>query len=154
MATRPRRSALEESPEYFWERFSAYAQTWPVSPEPLGSPVLEVLTPLGPLLVFDRTLPPVRPGETPLLLHGQVESWEASPPPHGIRHLGGGRYQLTGQVEAWLEDGFFLLQLADPGSEARLRLLLVAAEPPPEGSGVAVRLRPPLMAFRPDAPPR
>ncbi len=149
MVTRSK-STLEDAPEYFWERFSAYAQTWPVSPEPLGSPVLEVLTPWGPLFVFDRSLLPIRTGQTPLILHGQVESWQAGPNTPALQHQGGGRYRLVGQVEAVLDIPFFVLQLTQPKGGAGLRLVLAASDPPSAGQWVEVHLKPPLMAFRPD----
>lgn len=150
-ATRPNRRVLEESPEYFWERFSQYAQTWPVSPEPLGSPLLEVLTPLGPLFAFDRTLVPFSGSETPLIFHGQVEHWEVAQNTNAVQHLGGGWYQITGQVEAVLDSSFFVLQVEGLGSEIRLHLVLAAQNPPSVGSWVTVQLVPPLMVFRPDS---
>lgn len=151
LVTRPNRTVLEESPEYFWERFSQYAQTWPVSPEPLGSPLLEVLTPVGPLFAFDRTLVPFAGSETPLIFHGQVAHWEAAQNTHTVQHLGGGRYQMTGQVEAVLDEPFFVFQVQSPGSESWLRLVLAAQNPPSAGSWVTVQLVSPLMVFRPDA---
>ncbi|MCS7067384.1 MAG: hypothetical protein RMK51_01970 [Meiothermus sp.] len=150
-AIRPNRVTLEESPEYFWERFSAYAQTWPVSPEPLGSPLLEVLTPLGPLFAFDRTLVPFSGSETPLIVHGQVEHWEATQTTPALQHLGGGRYQMTGRVEAVLNKAFFVLQVQGPGNETPLQAVLAAPNPPDLGSWVSVQLRAPLMVFRPDS---
>lgn len=150
-AIRPNRMVLEESPEYFWERFSKYTQTWPVSPEPLGSPMLEVLTPLGPLFAFDRTLVPFSGSETPLVFHGQVEHWEATQDTNALQHLGGGRYQITGRVEAVLDATFFVLQVQGSGSEIPLQLVLAAPNPPGVGSWITVQLKPPLMVFRPDS---
>ncbi|RIH87608.1 hypothetical protein Mlute_00918 [Meiothermus luteus] len=145
--TRP----LEEGPEYFWERFSAYAQSFPVSPEPVGSPLIEVVTPLGPLYAFDRGLAPFSGGETPLILHGQVELWEeVQGQREAVRRLEGGRYAFSGQVEAVLEPPFFVLRVLGPEGQAGFRLVLAALEPPPAGGWVVVRLRPPLMAFRPE----
>ncbi|WP_299430844.1 hypothetical protein [uncultured Meiothermus sp.] len=153
-ATRLNRRVLEESPEYFWERFSQYAQTWPVSPEPLGSPLLEVLTPLGPLFAFDRTLAPLSGSETPLILHGQVEHWETAQNTSAVQHLKGGQYRMTGQVESVLDASFFVLQLEGSGGETPLRLVLAAQNLPGAGSWVTVRLLPPLMVFRPDSSSR
>lgn len=150
VAIRPNRMVLEESPEYFWERFSQYAQAWPVSPEPLGSPLLEVLTPLGPLFAFDRTLVPLSGSETPLIFHGQVEHWEATQNTNALQHLGGGRYQITGRVEAVLDATFFVLQVEGNGSET-LQMVLAAPNPPDMGSWITVQLVPPLMVFRPDS---
>lgn len=150
-ATNPNRTVLEESPEYFWERFSQYAQTWPISPEPLGSPLLEVLTSLGPLFAFDRTLAPISGSATPLIFHGQVEHWHTTQNTNTVQHLGGGRYQFTGQVETVLDASFFVLQVESPSSELRLRLVLAALNPPSTGSWVTVQLAPPLMVFRPDS---
>ncbi len=148
---RHNRVVLEESPEYFWERFSQYAQTWTVSPEPLGSPMLEVLTPLGPLFVFDRTLLPFSGSESLLILHGQVEHWETTQSTSAVQHLGGGRYRLTGLVEAVLDAGFYVLKVEGSNGGADLRLLLAAQDLPEPGSRVTVTLAPPLMAFRPDS---
>lgn len=148
---RPNRTLLEESPEYFWERFSQYAQTWPVSPEPLGSPLLEVLTTLGPLFAFDRSLVPFSGNETPLIFHGQVDRWEIAQNAASIQHLGGGRYQMTGQVEAVLDALFFVFQVQSSSGDASLRLVFSAQNPPTPGSWVTVELLPPLMVFRPDS---
>jgi hypothetical protein len=153
-ANPPYRAALEESPEHFWERFSQYAQTWPISPEPLGSPLLEVLTSLGPLFAFDRCLAPLSGSVTPLIFHGQVEDWNPDQNTNNVQHLGGGRYQFTGQVQAVLDASFFVLQVESPNSEPHLRLVLGALDPPGVGSWVTVRLAPPLMVFRPDSNPR
>ncbi|MCX7741384.1 MAG: hypothetical protein N2047_10245 [Meiothermus sp.] len=150
-----RTSPLEEGPEYFWERFSAYAQTFPVGPEPVGSPLVEVLTPLGPLYAFDRGLAPFSGGETPLILHGQVEFWEETEGQReAVRRMDGGRYAFWGQVEALLEPPFFVLRVLGPEGRAGFRLLLAASEPPPLERWVVVRLRPPLMVFRPEVPGR
>lgn len=141
------RPALEESLEYFWEHFSAYAVPMPLGPEPLGSPLLEVLTPLGPVLAFDRGLTPVMGGDLPILLHGQVEEWRPEAGHTPLRYLGGGRYEASGWVVERLGGPFFLLRL---GGEAEiLTLLLAALEPPPVGAEGTARLAPPLMAFRP-----
>jgi hypothetical protein len=153
-ATTPNRAALEESPEYFWERFSQYAQTWPISPEPLGSPLIEVLTSLGPLFAFDRGLAPLSGGVTQVIFHGQVEDWHRAQNTSAAQHLGGGRYQFTGQVETVLDASCFVLQVESPNSEKRLRLVLAAPNPPGAGSWVTVILAPPLMVFRPDSNPR
>ncbi|GEM84503.1 MAG: hypothetical protein KatS3mg074_053 [Meiothermus sp.] len=153
-AIRSNRMVLEESPEYFWERFSQYAQTWPVSPEPLGSPLLEVLTPLGPLFAFDRTVVPFSGDETPLIFHGQVEHWEATQNTNALQHLGGGRYRMTGRVEAVLDATFFVLQVPGQGGEIALQLVLAAPNPPGVGSWITVQLNPPLMVFRPDSSSR
>ncbi len=142
---------LEESPEYFWARFSQYAQTWPVSPEPLGSPLLEVLTPVGPLYAFDRTLVPFAGSETPLILHGQVAHWDTTQNTQTVQHLGGGRYQMTGQVEAVLDEIFFVFQVESLGNEAWVRLVLAAQNPPSVGSWITIQVVSPLMVFRPDA---
>jgi hypothetical protein len=151
LVTHPNRTVLEESPEYFWERFSQYAQTWPVSPEPLGSPLLEVLTPVGPLFAFDRTLVPFAGSETPLLFHGQVAHWESAQNNPPAQHLGGGRYQMTGLVEAVLDELFFVFRVEGLGSEAGLRLVLSAQNPPSVGGWATVYLMSPLMVFRPDS---
>ncbi len=151
VAIRPNRMVLEESPEHFWERFAQYAQTWPVSPEPLGSPLLEVLTPLGPLFAFDRALVPISGSQTPLIFHGQVDHWETTQNTNAVQHLGGGRYQMTGRVTAVLDDGFFVLQAQGSGAEAALQLVLSAQTPPTTGSWITVHLAPPLMVFRPDS---
>ncbi|RDI94690.1 hypothetical protein DV704_10320 [Meiothermus sp. QL-1] len=144
-------SFLEESPEEFWQRFGRFAQPLPVCPEPLGSPVLEVLTPLGPLYAFDRGLIPLWGGSPSLLLHGQVEHWEEGPSLRAfVRDLGGGRYALGGRVGALVERGFFLLEL--PAEGKVVRVLLAADHPPAPDTWVTAWLRPPLMAFRPEAP--
>lgn len=141
------RPALEESLEGFWEHFSPYARPFPLGPEPVGSPLLEVLTPLGPVLAFDRGLTPLPAGEVPILLHAQVEAWREEPSPTALRHLGGGRYEAAGQVTERLGGPFFLLRLGnEPGA---LTLLLADLEPPPLGGQGTARLAPPLMAFRP-----
>ncbi|RIH93348.1 hypothetical protein Mgrana_00792 [Meiothermus granaticius NBRC 107808] len=138
---------LEESLEYFWEQFSSYALPMPLSPEPLGSPLLEVLTPLGPVWAFDRGLTPIGGESPPILLHGQVERWEPEPMSPPLRYLGGGRYQVSGRVVERLGGAFFLLRIGG-GAEA-LTLLLADLEPPPVGAEGTAWLAPPLMAFRP-----
>ncbi|WP_243454915.1 hypothetical protein [Meiothermus sp. CFH 77666] len=150
-AFRPNRAALEESPEYFWERFSGYAQTWPVCPEPLGSPLLEVLTPLGPLYAFDRTLVHFSGSETPVIVHGEVEHWEATQDTNALQHLGGGRYQMTGRVQAVLDATYFVLQVQGSGGESSLQVVLAASNLPGVGSWITVQLKPPLMVFRPES---
>ncbi len=148
---RANRNVLEDSPEYFWERFSQYAQTWPVSPEPLGSPLLEVLTPLGPLFAFDRTLVPFTGHETPLVFHAQVDRWELAQSGASVQPLGGGRYRMTGQVETVLDELFFVFRVQTPSSETYVRLVLSAQNPPAPGNWITLELLPPLMVFRPDA---
>jgi len=145
------RRVLEESPEYFWERFSQYAQTWLVSPEPLGSPLLEVLTPLGPLFAFDRTLAPFTKSETSLIFHGQVTKWESAQNTSAIQHLEGGRYRISGRVEAVLDASFFVLKVEDTAGETSTLFVLAAQNPPDVGRWVTVQLAPPLMVFRPDS---
>lgn len=140
--------ALEESLEYFWEHFSAYAVSFTLSPEPMGSPLLEILTPLGPVLAFDRGLTPLPNENIPILLHAQVERWQDDPTAQPIlRHLGGGRYEAVGRVVERLGGAFFLLEIASQSES--LTLLLAGLEPPPLGSQGVARLAPPLMAFRP-----
>jgi hypothetical protein len=139
--------ALEESLEYFWEHFSVYAVPMPLGPEPLGSPLLEVLTPLGPVWAFDRGLTLVAGGNIPILLHGQVEEWRPEAMPTPLRYLGGGCYEASGRVVERLGGAFFLLQLG--GEAEALTLLLADLEPPPVGAEGTARLAPPLMAFRP-----
>ncbi|MDT7920161.1 MAG: hypothetical protein RQ868_06165 [Meiothermus sp.] len=146
-----RRGALEDSPESFWERFSSYAQSWPVSPEPMGSPMLEVLTPWGPLFVFDRALTPFSGEETPLIFHGQVERWEEATEAPTIEPLGGGRYLVRGRVGDVLDAQYFVLQVESPNDEKNLQMILAAPSPPGPGTPVRAYLAPPLMAFRPDA---
>jgi hypothetical protein len=134
---------LEDSAEGFWERFSAYAQEWPIAPEPLGSPILELLTPAGVLYAFDRGLTPIPHSPLRVLLHGVVEASEDTEST-GISHLGGGRYELRGQVLRGLERGFYLFAVGRP----ELLFVLASSQPLPPGP-LAVRLAPPLMAFRP-----
>jgi hypothetical protein len=148
------RAVLEESPESFWERFSQYAQSWPVCPEPLGSPLLEVLTPWGPLFVFDRTLTPFSGKETPLILHGQVERWEEATGLPTIELQVGGRYLVRGRVGEVPDPQYFVLQLEGSNAGKSLWLLLAHLHPPGPGALVQAYLAPPLMAFRPDAYPR
>ncbi|KIQ55370.1 hypothetical protein [Meiothermus taiwanensis] len=148
MKATARPAALEDSPESFWERFAQYAQTWPVSPEPLGSPVLEVLTPWGVLYLFDRGITPFFGGEASLLIHGQVVHWEAASEAPAIEHLGGGRYKVRGRVEALLDNRYFLLGLAGAGQENRLHLVLAGSRLPELGTPIQAHLAPPLMAFR------
>jgi len=148
------RAVLEESPESFWERFSQYAQSWPVCPEPLGSPLLEVLTPWGPLFVFDRTLTPFSGKETPLILHGQVEHWEEATGLPTIELQVGGRYLVRGRVGEVPDPQYFVLQLEGSNAGKSLWLLLAHLHPPGPGALVQAYLAPPLMAFRPDAYPR
>jgi hypothetical protein len=154
MSTTNQHAVLEESPESFWERFSRYAQSWPVSPEPLGSPLLEVLTPWGPLFVFDRALTPFSGEETPLILHGQVERWEEATELPTIELLAGGRYLVRGRVGDVPEPQYFVLQVEGPNAGKGLWLLLADPHPPSPGALVQAHLAPPLMAFRPDAYPR
>lgn len=143
--------ALEESPEYFWEQFSPYAASYPVSPEPLGSPLLEVLTPLGPIYTFDRGLVPYTASLTQIILHGQVESWQESPQNNPLNHLGGGRYELCGAVSEMLGRGLFVLELAQSTeSLEKVKVLLYSPHPPVVGQVITARLLPPLMAFRPE----
>jgi hypothetical protein len=56
---------------------------------------------------------------------------------------------MTGQVEAVLDEVFFVLQVQGDDN-GPLQVLLSAPTPPAVGSRVTVRLRPPLMAFRLD----
>jgi len=151
MSVTTRRVTLEDSPEAFWERFSSYAQTWPISPEPLGSPLLEVLTPWGPLFVFDRTLAPCSGEAALMIFHGQVERWEVVSEGTAIEHLGGGRYRVKGQVGDVLDAHFFVLKLESVSSEKNLLMVLAAPNPPNAGAVVRVDLAPPLMVFRADA---
>lgn len=147
MNATPRRMALEDSPESFWERFSPYAQTWPVSPEPLGSPLLEVLTPWGPLFAFDRT-PTLFSGEEALLIvHGQVERWEPASEAPTVEHLGGGRYKVVGRVEEVLDTQYFVVEL---NSEKNLQIILAAGNLPSPAALIKAYLAPPLMVFRSD----
>ncbi|WP_297560396.1 hypothetical protein [Meiothermus sp.] len=145
-----RRVALEDSPESFWERFSNYAQTWPVSPEPMGSPLLEVLTPWGPLFVFDRTLTPFSGEEALFIVHGQALHWEPTSDAPSVEHLGGGRYKVTGRVEKVLDAHYFVLELDDASNEKNLQIVLAAANSPSPGMLIKVHLAPPLMVFRSD----
>lgn len=146
-----RAAILEDSPESFWERFSQYAQIWPVSPEPLGSPVLEVLTPWGVLYVFDRSLTPFSGEKALLIIHGQVERWEVASEASAIEHLGGGRYRVQGRVEAVLDSRYFLLDLAGAQQEGRLHLVLASSRLPELGTPIQAHLASPLMAFRAEA---
>lgn len=146
-----RAAVLEDSPESFWERFSQYAQIWPVSPEPLGSPVLEVLTPWGVLYVFDRSLTPFAGEKALLIIHGQVERWEVVSGIPAIEHLGGGRYRVQGRVEAVLDSRYFLLGLAEAQQEGRLHLVLASSRLPELGAPIQAQLASPLMAFRAEA---
>lgn len=154
MSVTNRRVVLEDSPESFWERFSYHAQTWPVGPEPLGSPLLEVLTPWGPLFAFDRT-PTLFSGEEALLIvHGQVEDWEPTSDAPAIEYLGGGRYKVTGRVEEVLDAQYFVLRLDNLDSEINLQIVLAAANwpnLPSPGMRIQAYLAPPLMVFRSDA---
>lgn len=134
---------LEDSAESFWERFSAYAQEWPIAPEPLGSPILELLTPAGVLYAFDRGLTPTPRSPLRVLLHGVVEAVEDTEA-NGFSHLGGGRYELRGRVVRGLERGFYLFAVGNP----EVLFVLASSQPLPPGP-LAVRLAPPLMAFRP-----
>jgi hypothetical protein len=135
--------ALEDSAEGFWERFSAHAQEWPIAPEPVGSPILELLTPAGILYAFDRGLTPAPRGPLRVLLHGVVEASEHSEST-GLSYLGGGRYELRGQVVRGLERGLYLFAVGRP----EVLFVLASSQPLPPGL-LAVRLAPPLMAFRP-----
>lgn len=142
---------IEESPEYFWEQYSPYAATFQVSPEPMGSPLLEVLTPLGPIFVFDRGLVPHTAANMQLILHGQAERWEEGQQTSPLNHLGGGRYELAGQVTEAMARGFFVLEVAQsPDASEKLKILLYAEQAPQAGQWVIVQVAPPLMAFRPE----
>lgn len=135
-------SGLEDSPEGFWERFSEHAVVLGVSPEPLGSPMLELLTPYGPLFVFDRGLIPLSSSSERFILHAQVKSWQDTRREPSVEHLGGGRYQLVGQVSQHLSGVCFVLQVGS------LPLVLAGQDKPSLGSTVEATLYPPLMAFR------
>lgn len=150
MSATIRRMALEDSPESFWERFCNFAQTWPVSPEPLGSPLLEVLTPWGPLFVFDRTLTPFSGEAALLILHGQALDWEPAPATPAIEHLGGGRYQVTGRVAQVLDPQYFVLEVDGEKNEGNLQIVVAAANSPSPGMQIRAQLASPLMVFRSD----
>lgn len=135
-------SGLEDSPEGFWEHYSEYAVVLGVSPEPMGSPMLELLTPYGPLFVFDRGLVPLSASSERFILHGQVKSWQETQRDPGVEHLGGGAYRLTGQVSQHLDGICFLLQIGS------LPVVLAGQDKPNPGSTVEATLYPPLMAFR------
>jgi len=138
--------ALEDNPETFWEKFSAYAMILAINPEPIGSPVLELLTPLGPILVFDRGLSPISGSTGAFVLHGQIDQWEISQQPFNIEHTGRGKYSLVGQVTEQLEQSFIVVRITP--EEPAFNLVLAAQELPPVGATVRADLRPPLMAFR------
>ncbi|MDX2006844.1 MAG: hypothetical protein SFU83_16350 [Meiothermus sp.] len=147
MTAEPRRNqGLEDSPDYFWERFSAYAGRLAIGPEPTGSPMLELITPFGPLYTFDRGLVPVSGGSAEVLLHGQVEQWSQAEGEPRVQYIGQGRYELSGQVEELPGGTFFVLRV-DEGP-ASLRFLLSSSNPPTRGAQVTARLAPPLMSFR------
>jgi hypothetical protein len=134
----PRRilKSLEDSPDYFWERFSSHTTRLGIGPEPLGSPMLELITPFGPLYTFDRGVVPLHGGVVEVLLHGQVEEWQTGEAEPRVQYLGQGRYELGGQVEELLGTDFFVLGLND--QEVTLRVLLSSSELPPRGSWVVV----------------
>jgi len=136
--------ALEDSVEGFWERFAAHAQEWPIAPEPFGSPILELLTPSGILHAFDRGFIPAPRSPVRVVLHGVVESAEPAEA-GGISHLGGGRYELRGRVVRALERGFYLFAVGSP----EVLFVLASSQPLEAEQPLAVRLAPPLMAFRP-----
>ncbi len=108
-----RRGAIEESPEEFLRRFLEHRLEVDLLPEPWGSPLLEALTPLGPLYAFDRGAPPAPVGPTPVLLHGVAE-WVR--PLEGEAYLKRvrDRYRLGGEARE-LGEGFYLLEVRAGG---------------------------------------
>lgn len=131
------KEALEESPEAFWGRFREYALEVRLSPEPWGSPLVEVLHGEGVVYAFDRGAPPAPAGRVRALLHGVVA--EAKPlEGEAFLRREGPRYRLGGRARA-LGEGFYLL-------EAPVPVLVYGEMPLPEAAEVL--LWPPLMLFR------
>lgn len=138
MATSLRRS-LEDHPDSFFERYAAHAIEAELLPQPTGSPLAEVLTPLGVLLAFDRGLPPAHFGPQKVLLHGVVEAVEYGPVQVGFERKAGGRYELRALVQRGLGQGMYLVDAGVP---------IVVSGALEVGQEATLTLSPPLMAFR------
>lgn len=135
------RPAVEDSPEAFYERFVDHSFEAELLPVPFGSPVIELLTPHGMLLAFDRGLPPGPSGIQRILLHGEVEQVTYGEVQLGFERQPQGRVLLRAMVVRGLGQGHFLLDLGFPV------VVYGALEP---GREASVLLKPPLMAFRAD----
>jgi hypothetical protein len=139
---------IEDDPEHFWERFCAFAVEFGVAPEPLGSPLLEVITPLGTLYAFDRSLASYG-SKAKGILHAQVQTWQSleaeAPAPQSAIHKGGGRYELSGVVENHIDKHFFVLNAGTPPA---CRFVLWGEQVPEVGLTIKALLAPPLMVFR------
>lgn len=128
---------LEESPEGFFARFRAHAVEAHLSPEPWGSPILEVLAGEQVVYAFDRGPPPAPTGRAQVLLHGVVQEVAPLEEEPFVRREGD-RYRLGGPATP-LGEGFYLV-------EAPLKVVVYAEAPLP--ARATVLLWPPLMLFR------
>jgi hypothetical protein len=135
------RSAIEDSPDTFYERFVDHTFEAELLPVHFGSPVLEVLTPHGVLVAFDRGLPPGPNGLHRILLHGELEQVTYSEVQMGFEQQPQGRVLLKAMVVRGLGQGHFLVDLGFPV------VVFGALEP---GREANLLLKPPLMAFRSD----
>lgn len=138
---------LEDSPEQFWERFSSGAQAFEAAPEPMGSPLLELITPFGPIFAFDRGLSPLQDSVPTVLLCGQAESIQnAENSNHQIENLGKGRYKITGLTEPSEDKNHFWIICQSPSGS--VKVLVSFTEKPQFPAVVCANLFAPLMAFR------
>lgn len=138
-----RRGAIEESPEEFLRRFLEHRMEVELSPEPWGCPLLEALTPLGPLYAFDRGAPPAPVGRALVLLHGVAE-WARPLLGEPYLERARDRYRLGGEA-APLGGGFYLLRIPGPRGEGVKLVVYWEGEMPGRAE---VGLLPPLMLFR------
>lgn len=131
---------LEESPEAFLEAFANHRVSLKALPRPVGDPILTLLTPFGPLAVFDRGLPLGTPGTVEVLLHAVVKA-KTPGQRAGILHLPGGRHQIGGRVTADLGGGFYRFEIGE--------IPVVLFSPQPLAGTLTVKTAPVMMGFRP-----
>ncbi|WP_457631116.1 hypothetical protein [Oceanithermus sp.] len=132
---------FEESPEVFWQRYLEHAASVELLPVPYGSPLLEALTPIGPVYAFDRGAPPAPVGRVNVIFAAAVESFRYRSGPARLQPAGGGRTLLAGKILRDLGGGAYLF-------DAGIPLVLHAAEPLESGAPLEVVAAPPLMLFR------
>ncbi len=136
--------AFEDSPDTFWQRFSAFAIPVEMLPVPCGYPLVEALAPIGAVYAFDRGAPPAPVGRLDVLFAAAVENFRYQNEPPRLQALAGGRTLLVGKVLRQLAEETYLFDVGMP-------LVLSSAEPLETGATLEVIAAPPLMLYRQEA---
>jgi len=136
--------AFEESPDTFWQRFSANAIPVEMLPVPYGCPLVEIITPIGVVYAFDRGAPPSPVGSVDVLIAATLENYRFHSDKKEIYPLNGGRTKLVGKVLRKLTENAYLFDVGIP-------IIVNSGEPLEVGSGLEITAAPPLMLFRKEA---